>query len=326
MSKRSNTLYKHLLDSGFSGEEIEKRFSEDTSMRQVSLSYFKEDSEDDPVVGISYSGDFRYEEEAGLSTLGQRFASKEKQKTYVFKREVDGQPVYVFTASEARYEDDALMRRIGEALERHRNPYNAIPWRVYQKSVKALRAELKEKGVSPLPTKRADAEREYVKHVLGQDVVTYANVGEFHYGDYLVVVVGDEVLRAALDYLVDVSVPKNALTLGSSTNPFSRGVLIFDERDLLPKTIQRQKDEEAYYKKRMKAADSAVAALKENGYLYAIKPAHLVSVVYRDDLGEGDYYYVNYSPRGGKQVFGWFTLAELSQLADGSIAPGLLER
>ena len=99
--------------------------------------------------------------------------------------------------------------------------------------------------------------------------------------------------------------------MGASSNPFSRGVMIFDKRDLLKKTVDRQKAAEAYFKRQMKVVAGAEKALREQGYLYAIRPMHLKSVVSRDDLGEGDYFYVNYSPRGRSQVFGWFTVEEL---------------
>jgi hypothetical protein len=55
-----------------------------------------------------------------------------------------------------------------------------------------------------------------------------------------------------------------------------------------------------------------LAALRSRGYLWAVKPARIAPGGRR----LGDYFYINYSPRNGKQLSAWMTLEELRELAD----------
>lgn len=316
------TLYQHLLSKGFTTEDIEHAFETRNSLRTVSLSYFKEDKGDEPVVGVTYSGDYRFEEESGLQELSTRLHSDEEQSEFIYKtRSNNEHDAYVFIAEvfNARCFDLDTERRVRQAEHRYLSPHNLVPRQVWGMRVKEMRAELKKHGVSPLPTTRNDAEKAYVIHVLGQDWVEYENIGEFHDGGALVIMVGDAILREALDYLIENSVQHNTVEMGASNNPFSRGVLLYDKRDLLDKTHERIAAEQAYYDYHMSRADDAIKALRATGFLHAISPSHLKSVVHRPELGEGDYYFINYISRDHKQVFGWFTLDELYGVADGSI-------
>lgn len=150
------------------------------------------------------------------------------------------------------------------------------------------------------------------------------NVGEFHYGRALVAFPENEVEREILERLKDAA-NHNALRLGSSSNPFSRGTMFYDDRDLsvgMKREVEASKkwaaaelEKTNEVREKFKAAGQAIYAISR-------PTTGFKSLLHRDEEVDPNetYYWLNSGSvpaLGGKQAYGYYTLKELEAMADG---------
>jgi hypothetical protein len=321
----SETIYQRLLLKGFTADEITSELAkaQDYDQRRIYLTGFEDDFGSDPVIGIAYTGDYRSEEEYGMSAISKNLKKRERQSELVTVVETGSHKGF------AIFEDFNFSKNLEQnaetAVKRHTNPYMDTG-DAYRYTVAQLRDKLKG-FISPIPRDRARLERHYAEHILGKSRPKSVSVGEFHHGGTLVMMTDSPILNATLEMLFEAAVSANTLSIGTSRNPFSRLTFFYDDRDVSSKETAVRAAEKKWYDDRMEEAADAVSALRAAGSLYAIKPSHLKSVVSRNDLPEGDYYFINYYPKSSSEegVFGWFKLEELFMVASGELTREMIE-
>lgn len=67
--RTGKTLYATLLQQGFTDEQIRERTHAVPSLRKFTVTVFADEHGADPVVGVAYGGDHRYEEEHGQQKI-----------------------------------------------------------------------------------------------------------------------------------------------------------------------------------------------------------------------------------------------------------------
>ncbi|TXH09303.1 MAG: hypothetical protein E6R04_08570 [Spirochaetes bacterium] len=65
------TLYAKLLSQGFTAEQLQERVSAVPPNRQFTVTVLESTDGSDPVVGVAYGGDYRYEEERGQEKISE---------------------------------------------------------------------------------------------------------------------------------------------------------------------------------------------------------------------------------------------------------------
>lgn len=310
-----NTVYARLIALGHTREAIDAAAAEGERKRgnrAIYLTVNDQDGTDEPVVGVTYTGDYRAEEEWGLAAISEKFNDPTVNQSDIVNVVTYGaHPYFIIEAKKPWDGLDSLADRVRTAAAR---AFSEAEWydgyfRDYRKSVAELRAELK--GiVTPLPRKRADLLAALRVHVHG--LPERVSVGEFHYGDLLVMAPADRLLTDALALLFEATETNN-LRFGGSSNPFSRAVSFFDERDLTPETVNVIREAQHYHDTQMAAIADVKEQLEAKGRLYAIKPGRLNP----RDKGHGHYWYINYYPTVNKSanpergISGWLSREEL---------------
>lgn len=318
------TLHQSLLNKGFTQDDIDTALTTETPQRSFGLGSLDVGDAADPVLGIVYSGDYKYEEESGSAAIAENLANFENQANLFAEVENEsGERVFVAVAKMLMQDD--LARSVSSAISRHRNPYNSTS-HLWRRTVAELRTDLKKAGVKPLPRKRDDVELAYLEHVDGKKIKKTETVGEFQMGKVLALVTDEPILIAALEHLAGTA-KANALSLGSSANPFSRGILFYDVRETPNSTVRETYEAEQWTQDRMDEAEDAIQELKEAGSLYAIHPSSFTGeVIGRPGSTDGGtFYFVNYSPRNGAQLHGWMSIEDLHKIAAGEITRDTLE-
>lgn len=296
--RKHTSIYDHLIQRGYTDEQIRESLERgNDSMRSIGLTQVKDDNSETPVLGLAYSGDYRYEEEAGLGALGKKLDAYRKQKDFIFTVPV-GASYGLAVVVEHGQNLEAVYER---ALVRHEA---VVPskYTFVRETVKDMQSKLRSAGVKPIPTKREEVERLYLETFEGVTYTSHHSIGEFHYGDVLVMMTADPIILAVMEAL-EAAAKDNAVSLGSSANPFSRGVALYDVRDLSIETVKAMKEADRWAEARMKDAEAAQSELKSNGHLYAIRPGHFNSPpVHTETVADdGVYYYINYSPTYGNR-------------------------
>lgn len=313
------TIYEKLLTKGFTDEQIAKVVNHETASREIGVGWLSHTDDDElPALGIVYNGDYKHEEERGSEMIGSALKNFANQDQLLSVEVAEG--IAVASLSYSPIREDARHQGVrAAALARHRSPFNST-FHLSRKPVADMRAALKSAKVSPLPRKRDDVELSYLEHVEGRAVKKSVSVGQFQTGDVLVMVTDEPILVAILEALADTA-KANALALGSSANPFSRGILLYDVRDVSNELVERTRQADEWHDSKMNLAADAIAKLKESGSLYGIHPSEFSGkVVGRPDSENGGtFYFINYSPRRGDQLFGWMTIEDMYLIADGTL-------
>lgn len=308
LQREDGSIRSKLYKAGFSDEDIQKELAEDVGLRSVFLAEVNVGG-DENAIGIGYSGDYRYEEEAATGHLMELLAKNpqvEVMSTFV----IDGVKVYSFQTDGYIY-DRVAERNAATAVSRHRKPYNRIPWEVSRMTVAEMRSELKGL-VSPLPKKRDEAERAYAKHVLKLETIDTVNVGENHNGASLAIATSSPIQLAVLEILNDLA-KENRIGVGSSSNPFSRGMTLYDTAEIPHSVAKAYRERAAWDAQMLKKAEPTVKLLRKSGMVFSVSRPHT-------DKDRGVVYWLNYSPRGHKQIFGYFTIREMEKFAAGDFS------
>jgi hypothetical protein len=315
----TETAYAQLQKEGFSDEDIEEITSLKLRLRESGIGYLDTSEGEDRVLGVVYTGDYRYEEEQGLADIAKSLESGELAPDQIKYEEVNGRGVLSIINISKNY-------RIQESYERNKKIAlksldNYTPSEQFNDrltlSMKKV-PELQTLFKNP-PAKMPRRKSEIIDALLREK---YPNTGakhpqgEFHDGRVLSIASKNPVMKSMLKKAKAAHDSGN-LRVGSSSNPYGRGVLFYDQRDISRKGRERViRDEEA-----SKAAREYISKtsenLKKNGYLYAIKSNANADT---KDIRDSEYF-VNYSPQGQKQLFGWFKKDDLEKIARGDLSP-----
>lgn len=318
--QKSGTLYHQLLAEGITDEAIEEQLKFESNTREAGVGFMRTENSDVLVMGVTYGGDYKAEEEWGIAHISKSLRAGDYGSDSVIYYEKDGFTILAIEGERsygwsADPNQNELVQRAEEtAISRYRDyaPFEFMKqkWSLQRKTASELRAELKG-HVSPLPTKKDELVAAVFQKRHGEGFRT-PSIGEFQSGKALVMVTKDPI-EAKLYKKMKESHDSGNLRLGNSQNPFARGVLFYDDRDLtrehksnLIRTEEAQKSAKSYI-------SDTEQKLRENGTLFAVSPrvgADLKDV--RDAK-----FHLNYSPRGHKQIFGQFNKEQLERLANG---------
>lgn len=303
MRQGAGTVYHQLLTAGFTPEQILAEEDSSPGTRRIGLAISSQDGSDIPLVGVSYGGDFRSEEETGIPEIAAALKDG-THKDRVFTGAIDGvwyMGLHADRGLNAWRTEERLLERTTTALRRSREGALGEHWRDRWLKVAELRALIRDAGIEgALPRTKAELQHIVATQVRKQH--SLSNIGEFHYGDTLIMIPARPVITAVLRILAESG---NHLRMGGSSSPFGRGATIYDERDLTGDTVEAARAHEAYSRRMNRKAEPTRDALRRKGSLFFLgNPGR---------RGGRDTFWLNYSPRDHKQVFGYFTLGELNE-------------
>lgn len=313
-----DTVIHQLYREGITDDDLKKVMELELNNREAGIGYLSTSEGSDMIVGVTYTGDYRAEEEWGLAHISKSLAEGTFKKDDVRFFEKDGKG-YLLIKGERSYnfEEDAK-NSLKTADNRFSNYVDyderSKQFSLERKSVAQLRSEFKGK-IKPLPTKKSDLINAVLDLERPKDFVKHPQ-GEFHLGNALAIVSDNPAMIATMRHAKDAH-DNGSLRVGSSSNPFSNGVVFYDERDISrDDKINLIKSEEA-----TKAAVDYISEtekkLKENGRVYANSPR--VGPELKDVRDSK--YWLNYSPKNHKQIFGWFNKDDLDKIANGDFSP-----
>jgi hypothetical protein len=186
-----------------------------------------------------------------------------------------------------------------------------LPWFA---TVATLRELAKERGVSPIPRKKADLEAAIIAASTPSHPDRWP--GNFSYGKTLILRADTGQTADTIAKLAD-AIETGHLTFGTTSGPFHRGLFIGDGRDLGPKSTAAHNEACDWYDEKM--ADLALVreALEADGHRFYFlgNPTELSP----GGRPHGLYYWMNgntvRTAHGAQQPCGWYTLDELASLA-----------
>ena len=320
------TLYHEMLADGVTAEELEARFQERVDLRMSGLGYIKSAEGSVRAIGLSYGGDYKAEEEYGISEIAKSLRNGEYSPDDVVFHTEDGMSFLtvrgartspwtknpVTMANADRAEAEARRRFDGYAPYE----YTKSKWQLRDKPIAELRAELKGKIV-PLPKTKERVIDEILKLRFpdgGAGLRTPA-VGEFQNGTALAIATKDP-LEAKMMKKLKESHDSGNLRLGNTTNPFGGGVAFYDDRDL----TREHKSSLIRAEEASKASKAYIAETKNDmrkfGSVFAVSPRVDENL---KDVRESSYW-LNFSPNGHSQIFGFFNKTQLDRMALGDFS------
>lgn len=317
-----STTYRELLSQGVSQDDLQALTARELSTRQATVGLVKTEEGADPIVGVLYTGDYRAEEEYGIAHISKALREGSYGPDDIYYTEdqtgfgyfiAKGERSYDFDAAAARNMEPAKKRAsIGEEpRERDR-----LRWEL-SNNLKAteLRERAKDHGIKPLPSTKD----QLVQVILdveapGESVTTPA--GEFSNGDVLVIASDNPTMKAVMTKAAEAH-KTGDLRMANSSNPFSRGVVFYDDRDVTSSAKADQiREEEA-----LLAAEARIQPvwdrLKSGGSVFAVSPSVDGATT---DVSQIQYW-LNYAPKSRPQIFGWYNENQLNQIADGDFSP-----
>lgn len=321
-----DTAYQQILKE-VSSEEFEEMLKVETTNRQSGIGYLSTEDGDDRVVGVSYEGDHKAEEEWGLAAITKGLREGKFEKDDVEYIEQKGKGILIIKGESTYMDADYRSRSAGTALSRFNNyedwDTKRDRWKTERKygnkKVSEIREEFKGK-IKPLPTKRDDLIKAVHNFENGtpEEKITPPQ-GEFQNGKVLSIVSDNKAMMATMRKAKEAH-DNGSLRVGSSNNPFSNGVVFYDDRDVsrASKVDQVKAEEANAHANKMIEDDSA--ALKKKGSLY-YAGARLGGDI--ENLKDARYW-VNYSPGRSqssipgaeKQVFGYFSRDDIKEMAN----------
>lgn len=318
--QEGSTVFHQLLAEGITEAELEDRFKEDTSTRQAGIGYMSNSEGAAKPVGLSYGGDYKAEEEWGMAHIAKSLkeGTAEKDDVRVYQK---GGYTIMAVRGENSYDweeekNNSRTRAEATAAFRYRDWHDwddrQLKWKLESLSAAEVREKLKGR-VKPLPKTKAEAITKILE-LDGSQKRTPA-IGEFQTGSALVILTKDPIEAKVMAKLKDAH-DAGALRVGGTANPFGRGSLFYDERDLSREyKTELVKDEEANRYASAYVSDTK-GKLEKNGMVYSVRP----SVKDPDDDIRKARFWLNYSPTRGKQIFGWFQKEQLERIASGDLS------
>lgn len=311
------------LEKSFSKEDIDKMLSLETRQREAGLGFMNQDN-GERVIGVTYGGDFRAEEEYGISFIAKSLENGDFEKNDVQYLEEKGKG-FLIVRGENMYglDNESVAKNFKEASERL-DKYDfgsyQLRWKLERKKFQELKDEYSE-VLKPAPKTKKEA----ISRILEKENEGKLRVpqGEFHDGRVLVIASDNPVMNATMKKVKEAH-DNGSLRVGSSSNPFSRGIMFYDERDLNRNTIEAQVREDEYDSASFEYAKDTRDKLEKNGTLYAIRNGPLRE----NETGDvrNSKFYINYytgsvydRSKRPAQVYGWFNKEQLEEIADGNI-------
>lgn len=328
-----DTAYQQILRE-VSEEEFKKMEELETSTRQASIGYLKTEDGEDRVVGVSYGGDYKAEEEWGLSHIRKALANGDFEKDDVAYLEKNGKGVLVIRGEDFGFspESEYAQRSVATAMKRFDDyvPYDEqkVLWQTERKygdkKVAELRSMFKGK-INPLPTKRDDLMKAITVYETNPPTDTVkVPQGEFQNGKVLSIVSDNKAMMATMRKAKEAH-DAGTLRMGNSRNPFARGVVFYDDRDVSRDSKVRQVKIEEGTKLASENIKESWDKLKRNGSAFAVSP-HVDEDL--QDINDAKYW-VNYYPNkvpegtkleGGRSVFGYFKKTDIDAMANGDFS------
>lgn len=303
MRQTAGMVYHQLLAQGFTHEEILAEEDSGPGTRRIGLAISSQEGSDLPLIGVSYGGDFRSEEETGIPEIAAALRNGEHASRIV-TGDVEGHWFLALHADNGLHSwnpEQHLRERAETALSRSRHAAREEFWLDKWLKVPELRDLIRGAGIDgPLPRTKTELQDILATKVRKKSVL--ANVGEFHFGDTLILLPARPVITATLRILAEAG---KHLRMGGSSTPFGRGATLYDERDLTGDTVEQFRALEDYVRRQDQKAEPTRRALRAQGSLWALS-----SPTRRDGR---DLFWLNFSPRHHRQVSGWFTLFELNE-------------
>jgi len=328
--QNGGTIYAQLIKDGFDDKLITERLSEETNQREGGVGLLSEQFyESSPVVGLTYGGDFKAEEEYGLAHIAKGLHDgtyakddvvlvDEGETTYLVIR---GERTYDWRPEDIKNPETSSGRAWKIATDRYENYTSPndifLKMRLNARDVDELRSHWGK--IAPAGERKPLTKKALISRIVELEKGAPKRkpmIGEFQTGSALTLVSKDPFERKMMQKMKEAH-DAGALRVGSSSNPFGSAALFYDDRDLprIAKTNQIY-DEEA--NKNAKAFITPTRTeLEKNGYVYAVSPR--VSNAYAD-IREAKFW-LNYSPKNHKQISGLFTKQELDLIASGDYTP-----
>lgn len=327
----TNTAYRQILKE-VSQEEFDEMMSVKTSTRQAGIGYLATEDNEDKVVGVSYGGDYKSEEETGIGYITKSLAEGSFEKDDVEYVEVEGKGI-LYIRGESSYDQELDKKRsMATSFDRFNKyvPYDSQRrlWRAERKyldrKVVELRAEYKGK-ISPLPTKREELIKAIDTFENGpyKDEITPPQ-GEFQTGKALSITSDNKAMMATMRKAKEAH-DAGALRVGNSRNPFSRGVVFYDDRDVSSAAKANQIREKEANKAAKENIAESFSKLRQNGNAFAVSPHAGADTKDINDVR----YWVNYYParvpegtrlESDRSVFGYFQKKDIDAMADGDFS------
>lgn len=321
--QKDSTLFYQLMENGVSADTLESRFKEETQTRKATIGYGKVDNQESPVVGMVYGGDYKEEEEKGMAFIARGLSSGEYAPEDVQYYEKDG---YHFFAVRGRntqlfgtgIEFDPKVISEAKAIERFNKQAEAEQferkWELEQKDFTQLKEEFKGK-LSPLPRSKEKLIEAALKSERPAGYRDSA-IGEFQSGEALVIVTQDPIEAKLMAKLKDAH-DAGALRIGGPANPYGRGSLFYDDRDLSSAEKSREIRTDYARKYAMAYVSETEAKMRKmHGTLSALTPRVDDKV---QDVREVSYW-LDWAPSGRQPVTGLYTKEQLDRMADGNFS------
>lgn len=221
-----STIYRQLLDMGFTHEEIEAQAKVEANTQEIFLNFNQSEHGGDPMIGIGYNPDHRYEEESGIGKIIETIHSDARNDRFMGKSTIKTDKgefeVYAVlnNTDDNSYVVSKLTREMNDTLKRHLNPYSRYittysnVLKIRDMSVSELRAELKGKVV-PLPKRLQDLQDAYAETILGVPVKRTTDAGNLSSGQFLTMMTANPILKAILNILFTDTVAQNQIATAS---------------------------------------------------------------------------------------------------------------
>lgn len=321
--QENGTVFHQLAQDGFSVEELNGRFQEETQTRKATIGYGKVNDQESPVVGIVYGGDYKPEEEEGLRIISKALASGEYEPDSVKVYEKDGLTLlairgkdsYIFaTGSDL----DVLTKPEEKAIERFKKQAEDSQferrWELEQKSFSELKTEFKD-TVATTPRAK-DALVEAILESERSSDERFPAVGEFQNGRALVIATSDP-LEAKVFHKLKEAHDGGNLRVGGSANPFGRGSLFYDDRDLSRANKSNQiRTEEARRYANAYVSETREMMERMHGKLHAMEPRVDPNV---QDVRDVEYW-IDWAVSGRSRVTGLFSRDQLDKMTAGNFS------
>lgn len=303
---------------GITADELRdnaKDWMHDLSPRTFSVTY-TDTPDGEPIIGLAYQTDYKYEEEAGVGELRKAITGDNPRNFCMTAKARNNFALFA--------DKNAITLSIWPVIDKNPNwdpksnygdewdygvPYaqgiEESPSKLSWEKIPQLRERAKKLGIKPLPSK---------KNILVSAISSHPNTakkspekwpGYFQRGDKLTLRAdGDGLAARVLTKLVDAA-ENGTLGIGDSSGPFSTGIFLYDTRDETPGLITQREADFDWYDERMAELKPVREELEEKGFKWYFlgKPAEID--------GKTKYWLNGQAGKGYKQPSGWYTLDEL---------------
>jgi len=294
----------------------------------------------DPILGVQYSCDFRYEEEAGAGQMATLFSQTAQADSFLAQeyilnegRLIEGLPqahlvletdeLIAFQAQQFVYDAERELeaaRKYIDGAERYEDGSFALERKYWNSTVAELKELAKSRGIKGYSKLKRDGLVKLhtdfdLAELQGDSIPSEPEVssqpGYFHNGSVLVFRKHDNLFSAVLSKLVEAAKAGYLVVGGGGIGAFGSGFSLFDGRDLTEEAKDQISARNRWYREQMELLKPVAEAVKAGpmGGYYALG---------RPSPGEGgtvEYWLNGYSmrlPNGrSSQPFGYYSLEDL---------------